>query len=105
MISANPANFVVQNGAESGRRRRTNVFLVASYLSPVFQNEYGATFGTSTKIVEPYACRFDLESGRGPFPLGGGRSIQLSYADIFNFWLISGLFEPSGATRRCLVSV
>ena len=24
--------------------------------------------------------------------LGGGRSIQLSYTDIFNFWLISGLF-------------
>ena len=96
MISANPANFVVQNGAESGRRRRTNVFLVASYLSPVFQNEYGATFGTSTKIVEPYACRLDLESGRGPFPLGGGRSIQLSYADMsgnpHKYWVFC-LFE------------
>lgn len=31
--------------------------------------------------------------------LGGGRSILLSYGDIFNFWLIYGLFQPSGATR------
>ena len=40
--------------------------------------------------------------------LGGGRSIQLSYTDIFNFWLISGLFGPPasrpaelGAANSC----
>ncbi len=32
--------------------------------------------------------------------LGGGRSIQLSYADMFNFWLIYWVFRPSGATPR-----
>ena len=38
--------------------------------------------------------------GRGTFRLGGGRSIQLSYADMFNFWLIYWVFRPSGATPR-----
>jgi len=34
--------------------------------------------------------------------LGGGRSIQLSYVDLFSFWLIYWVFRPSGATRFCL---
>ena len=32
-----------------------------------------------------------------PWTLGGGRSIQLSYADIFNFWLIYWVSGSSGS--------
>ena len=41
-------------------------------------------FLASTKGFEPPACR-----------LGGGRSIQLSYVDVFNFFgLFTGFFDP-----------
>ncbi|MBR3367842.1 MAG: hypothetical protein IKG66_08670, partial [Lachnospiraceae bacterium] len=40
--------------------------------------------------------------GWSAITLGGGRSILLSYVDLFNFWLIYWVFRPSGATRFCL---